>query len=133
MFVQPQPTPGFNYLGVPVIKIAGIEWFVPTLALRQTRTIIPAMARLLPVLDRLKIDPTGLTEDDLDLLLKLVHLALTRAYPGLQYEQLLDAQITLQEMTEAIPIIAVQAQIFRPSTAPPTTDASAPLPEEAAA
>ncbi len=132
MIVPPTPSPALDYKDAAIIKLAGIELFVPLLAIRQTRVIIPALGRLLTALDRIREDATALTEDDIDMLMKVIHAALTRAYPNLTLDSLLDQKISLYEMTQAIPVIAQQTGLFKPAT-PASGDAPATVPDAEAA
>jgi hypothetical protein len=37
-----------------VVTLAGREWFVPVLAMRQARVVVPALMRLMPVLQEMQ-------------------------------------------------------------------------------
>ena len=116
--MQLRPDPKLDYVGVPVITIAGVQLFVPELALRQNRRVVPALIELLPRLDRIKANPTSISEDDYDGFLNVIHIALTRAYPGLTLDELLDEKVSIVEIIGAIQVIAKQTGLFEFKTAP---------------
>lgn len=115
-----QPDPKINCVGAPVVRLAGREWFVPVLALRQTRVVAPAFMRLLPTLSALQNAAGGdvgavLETRHLDALMEAVHAALTRAYPDLSLDAFLDLEASLNELVAAVPVIAKQTGLFHPA------------------
>ena len=53
------PDPNINCAGAPVVTLAGREWFVPVLAMRQARVVVPALMRLMPVLQEMQSGQPG--------------------------------------------------------------------------
>ncbi len=105
--------------GCPIITLAGREWFVPVLAMRQNRIVVPALMRLLPVLGAIESSPTALSADALESLITIAHAALTRAYPSLTMEDFLDLTISPLELIAAINIIGRQAGALKEKAAAP--------------
>lgn len=113
-----QPRQGVDCSQAKIITLAGVEWFIPILAIRQNRVIIPRMLQVLPIIEAAK-DPTSVayidmfSEETLDSFSRIVHTALTRAY-DLTYEAFLDLPVSPQDLTAAISVIADATQFFKP-------------------
>ncbi len=101
--------------GCPVITLAGKEWFVPTLALRQSRVVVPALIRLLPDLAELPSNWAPLSDDGFDSIIDVVHVGLTRAYPTLSREEFLDLPISTSELIGALAVVMRQTRFFNPA------------------
>ena len=112
-----QPDHKLDYAGAPLVVFAGREWFIPRLALRQSRIVVPGLLRLLPVLETLQENPAALAEAQFEELIAVVHAALTRAYPELGREAFLDLEITVAELAAAVPVIMRQTGFFKPAGA----------------
>lgn len=112
-----QPRQGVDCSQAKIITLAGVEWFVPLLALRQNRIVIPRILQVLPIIEAAK-DPTSLayidmfSEETLDTFSRIVHAALTRAY-DITYEAFLDLPVNPQDLTAAISVIADATQFFK--------------------
>lgn len=104
--------------GVPVVTLAGVEYFVPPLAFRQLRKVVPALMKLRPVLDNFHGDFSLLDEQVFDDLFALVVATLSRAYPEVQAQDLIDLLITPAELLAAVAVIAPQTGLFTASAAP---------------
>jgi hypothetical protein len=137
-----------DYAGVPVIRLAGVERFIPELALRQHRVVIPAIMKAIPALAGLQGVLSGgiqnmediaamsrsFDEETTDLLLKAVKAALSRAYPNITLDDLLDLPITNVELVLAIPVLIKQSGLSAPeqksgSESPQTGEAGAGSPQ----
>ncbi|MGO8740071.1 hypothetical protein [Rhodoblastus sp.] len=104
----------------PVVALGGQEFFVPTLALRQARVVVPGLLKLMPRLNAIQAriaagDPLGATlldKDDVELMIDVVHCGLTRAYPDLSRDDLLDLEAAFPELIAALGAIAKQTGLF---------------------
>jgi len=120
-----RPDPRIDCRQAPVITIGGQEFFVPTLALRQARIVVPGLLKLMPRLAAIQerigagdvLGAVLLEKDDVELMLDLVHCGLTRAYPELERDHLLDLQAGLSDLVAALGVIARQTGLFSPAEA----------------
>ena len=102
--------------GCPIVTLAGREWFVPVLAMRQARVVVPAIMKLLPAIPRMKSgDVTALDAETFDLIITAVHGALTRAYPSLSRDEFLDLPASTNELAAAIGVVTRQTGFFKPA------------------
>jgi hypothetical protein len=121
-----KPDPKVDCARAPVVGLAGQEFFVPLLALRQARVVVPGLLKLMPRLNAIQTrigagDPlaaTLLDRDDVELMIDVVHCGLTRAYPDFARDDLLDLQAGFTELVAALGIIARQTGLFAPADAP---------------
>ena len=122
------PNPALNYTGVPVVKLAGTEWFIPFLVARQHRIVDVALVKMLPVFAELNsalkagdgtIAIRGFSTEQYDDLVTIVHTSLWRAYPGLTLDAFLDMEITRDELVAAYSVILNQSGLFVPAGAQP--------------
>ena len=110
------PDPKIDCAGAAVVTLAGQEWFVPVLAMRQARIVVPALMRLMPTLERLQSGGAAqLSEADYDAILDVVHAALTRAYPTLSREAFLDIPASTPELIATLATVTKQTGFFRAS------------------
>jgi hypothetical protein len=115
-----KPDPKVDCARALVVELGGQEFFVPLLALRQARVAVPGVLKLMPRLNAIQArigggDPLGaslLEQDDVDLMIDVVHAGLTRAYPDFSREQLLDLQAGLAELIAALAAIGRQTGLF---------------------
>ena len=115
--------------GDPVISLGGLEWFMPVLAMRQSRVIVPKLMRLLPVLQSLENDDAqiaALDEGTIDELIAIAHPALTRAYPTLTIDQFIDLPVTVNEICAAAFLALKQTEWFRAQAAGEAKGETAP-------
>jgi hypothetical protein len=112
------PDPKIDCAGAPVIALAGREWFVPTLAMRQARVVVPGLMRLMPVLQALQggeiSSMAQLSQESFDAIVDVVHAALTRAYPLLSREEFLDMPASTPELVAALTVVTRQTGFFKP-------------------
>jgi hypothetical protein len=121
-----KPDPKVDCANAPVASLGGQEFFVPVLALRQARIVVPGLLKLLPRLNAIQArvgagDPlaaTALDQGDVELMIDVVHCGLTRAYPELARDDLLDLQAGFTELVAALGLIARQTGLFAPADAP---------------
>lgn len=121
------PDPKINCAGSPVVALGGQEFFVPLLALRQARIVVPGLLKLMPRLNAIQArisagDPLGaalLDQCDVDLMLDVVHCGLTRAYPELTRDDVLDLEAGFTALVAALAVIAGQTGLFAPTEAQP--------------
>ena len=109
------PDPKIDCAGAPVITLAGSEWFVPQLAMRQLRIVVPGIMRVVPLLKTIETDPASIGEADIDAIIRVVHTALTRAYPTLTFDTFLDMPITTAESISALHPIMRQSGFWKPA------------------
>ena len=111
--------PSLDYAACPVVTLAGREWFVPALAMRQARVVVPALMRVMPLLGRMQggdgAAMAGLSEDHFDNIIAIVHAALTRAYPDLTREEFLDLPASMTELIAALGVVTRQTGLFKPA------------------
>ncbi|MFY9628340.1 MAG: hypothetical protein WAK03_09360 [Methylocystis sp.] len=123
------PDPKIDCAGAPVVVLAGREWFVPVLAMRQARVVVPGLMRLMPVLQDLQSGEASamarLSEDNFDNIVAVVHAALTRAYPELTHEAFLDLPISTPELVAALGVVTRQTGFFKPSASTEQTEGEA--------
>jgi hypothetical protein len=113
------PDPKIDCAGALVVTLAGREWFVPVLAMRQARVVVPALMRLMPVLQEMQSgQPSAmarLSEENYDAIIAVVHAALTRAYPELSRESFLDLPASTPELVAALGVVTRQTGFFKPA------------------
>ncbi|MCI4680175.1 hypothetical protein K9U39_10965 [Rhodoblastus acidophilus] len=115
-----RPDPKIDCARAPVVALGGEEFFVPTLALRQARLVVPGLLKLMPRLNAVQAriaagDPLGATlidQDDVELMIDVVHCGLTRAYPDFSRDDLLDREAAFPELVAALGVIARQTGLF---------------------
>lgn len=112
-----QPDQSLIAPGCPVVTLAGREWFVPTLAMRQSRVIVPALMRVMPALDEIQSNPHALSEEHFESIIAAIHAALTRAYPTLTLDDFLDLPVSTAELIAAITVVTRQTGAFKPAAA----------------
>lgn len=139
--------PKISLADAKTITLAGEEYWIPRLMLRQTIIIAPMMSAALPMLNRrarafaslsgridpaLKIEDIGdddrqalveamaFSQDDAEIALKIVHAALTRAYPSVRIDDLYDMPIKAGELIVAIPTIFAQSDTAKEAKGEPT-------------
>ena len=49
-----RPDPKIDCARAPVVVLGGLEFFVPTLALRQARMVVPGLLKLMPRLNAIQ-------------------------------------------------------------------------------
>jgi hypothetical protein len=115
-----RPDPKIDCACACVVALGGQEFFVPTLALRQARVVVPGLLKLMPRLIAIQTrigagDPLGaalIEKDDVELMIDVVHCGLTRAYPDLTRDDLLDLEASFPELVAALGLIARQTGLF---------------------
>lgn len=116
------PDPKVDCARAPIVELGGCEFFIPALALRQSRIVVPGLLKLMPRLNAIQArivsgDPLGaalLEQDDVELMIDVVHSGLTRAYPELTRETVLDLQSSFAELIATLAVIARQTGLFAP-------------------
>jgi hypothetical protein len=112
--------PKIDCAQAPVTALGGREFFIPALSLRQARVVVPGLLKLLPRLNAIQTrigagDPLGaalLEQDDLDLMIDVVHAGLLRAYPDFTRDDLLDLEAGFSDLAAALGVIAKQTGLF---------------------
>lgn len=114
------PDPKIDCARAAVVALGGQEFFVPVLALRQARVVVPGLLKLMPRLNLIQGriaagDPLGaamLERDDVELMIEVVHCGLTRAYPAISRDDVLDLEAGFAELAAALAVIARQTGLF---------------------
>ncbi len=112
-----------NSARAPLITLAGREFFAPVIALRQARIVVPGLLKIMPKLTKIQqglaagdlAEAAVLESEDVELMIDIVHAALTRAQPGLSRDELLDLDASLVELIAALAVVARQSGVFAPS------------------
>lgn len=122
------PDPKLDLSRAEVVELGGREFFIPQLALRQARIVVPGLLKLMPRLNAIQArlgagDPLGaalLERDDVELMIDVVHSGLSRAYPEILRDEVLDLQTGFAELIAALATIARQTGLFaQTENAPP--------------
>jgi hypothetical protein len=114
--------------GSKFITLAGKQWPIPRLALKQWRIVMPNIFKLFgelgPMFEsamkarsattapEVLIKQFNLTSAQIDLLGDTVLVSLHRAHKGITVDQFQDMEISLEELLAAIPIIMEQTGLF---------------------
>jgi hypothetical protein len=121
--------PKISLAGAPVVTLGGREYFMAPLVWRQLRVVVPLIEAGRRAIGKLRDKPdTILSTEDFDTLLGAVHGALTRTYPALTFEDLLDERITVEEVAAAFNTAIEQSQVYS-AAKPAAPDAGQPAPE----
>ena len=89
--------------GARTVRLAGREWFVAPLSLRQ----ILAIADFVPKLSAISVEQ--LSGERLAPLAEVVWHGLRRAHPTLSRDEFFDLPITIGELVAALPVVIEQA------------------------
>lgn len=119
---------GAEIANAPKIKLAGREFSVPKLGIRQNRQVVGALQYIIPVLNRAevmaaaakdapdaRIDVEGLaavltmSPDTFDRVADAVYYAVTRALPDFSREEFESMPIGVDELVAALPTVMVQS------------------------
>lgn len=128
----------------PVIRLGGMDWEIPVLAVKQNRIAIPAFFKFMPAFiavaqaaatratDPMWFSKVSVTTADFDAMADAIYAALTRAKPGLARAEFDNLPVSLEEMFGALPVIAKQTGILKNVSADEALQ-KADLPGEAVA
>jgi hypothetical protein len=125
---------------IPVVHLAGRDWPIPKLAVKQNRVVTPAITKMLPQLGRFfaatealaqgdgaALLPLEVSQETFDLMSDAVYAALTRATPGLARAEFDNLPISFFDLISALAVVVQQSGSFK-HTAPgdtPTGEAPA--------
>ena len=106
--------------------MAGRNFSFRLLALRQARIVVPGLLKLMPRLNAIQArigagDPLGATlldQDDVELMIDVVHCGLTRAYPDFSRDDLLDLEAAISRTDRR----ARRRSPGRPACSPPAEE-----------
>ena len=109
-----KPDPKIDCARAQIVELGGQEFFVAPLALRQARIAVPGLLKLMPRLNaiQVRIGAALLDQDDVELMIDVVHSGLSRAYPDFSRENLLDLEAGFAELIAALAVIARQTGLF---------------------
>jgi hypothetical protein len=121
-----KPDPKIDCARAQIVELGGQEFFVAPLALRQARIAVPGLLKLMPRLNAIQArigagDVLGaalLEQDDVELMVDVVHSGLSRAYPAFSREDLLDLEAGFAELIAALAVIARQTGLFAAQESP---------------
>jgi hypothetical protein len=117
----------------PKIKLAGVEYVIPPLAIKQNRHVEVLAARHLNYFaavrrsgDRVRL--LDIPEEQAEDFQRIVYFAITRARPALTLEAFEELPVSMLEIMAALPVCLAQSGLFKPATeaAPPTGEATPP-------
>lgn len=116
----------------PKITLAGRQFAIPVLAIKQNRIVVPGLLKLAPMMKRISmamssagasVDPVtnavtvtnkewfldvGISTDEFDIMCDIVHAACTRGTPGFGRGEFDGMPITVMELIEAISVVGQQ-------------------------
>jgi len=98
---------------VQVITLAGKEWKIPKMALRQNRELQPLYGQIAPSILREGTRVDEITPEQLDILARIAFLAANRADPNLTEEEFEEMPVGLAELIEALMPIMIQSGLFK--------------------
>jgi len=90
----------------PTINWDGQQWPIPKLAPRENRFVLPAVLRLRPMLAKLR--ESEMTAEQFDDLTSIIFWGLKRAHPLLRRDYFDSIAYGVDEMFEAVMVIALQ-------------------------
>lgn len=107
---------------IPRITLAGREWPVPKLAIRQNAKVQPLLISVLPILGRLSSEGlTAITEDVMTALATIAYWCLDRGHnepppkaPALTRAAFDEWPVTLPELIAAAGVAGRQTGLYRP-------------------
>ena len=91
----------------PKIKLGGVDYAIPQLAIRQLRVIVPLFTYMVEKKSR-DVEEAN-SETYISKLFDIIYVALTRAYPDLKKEDYLDWPVTQAEALTALQVILKQS------------------------
>jgi hypothetical protein len=101
-----------DYSGLPTIRLAGKDYPVKPLVVKQLRVVVPAMMRLRGA--RLET----ITQEQFDDLVEMAYMAVCPCQTGLTRDEFTDLPIKAIELMEAIPVIAAQSGMLKEKSEP---------------
>lgn len=141
------PTPKFtvDVANAPKITLAGMEFPIPLLAVKQNRIIVPALLSLSGMMTSIasvaggdKSDPRwfdkiSISTAQFDTLCDIVYTAITRGTPGFGRGEFDNMPISMQELIVAMMVVAGQTGMLgKPGEATPSTGEVRPTDQPAA-
>ncbi len=113
------------------ITLAGVEYVIPPLAIKQNRHVEVLAARHLDYFNRARstrINLLDLTDQEAEDFQRVVYHAITRGRPDLTWEAFEELPISMREIMLALPVCINQSGLFKPATeaAPPPGEATGP-------
>lgn len=122
---------GAETAGLPTIKLAGKDYYVDKLRLRERIEIAQRAEKVKETYEKFPSKEAiqagasvKLTEDDYLNLVDVIRLGLVRLYPTVTREELLDEPIEFDELFEAYPVIIAQGISRRASSSGEATAAN---------
>lgn len=122
---------------VPTIKLAGRDWEIPVLSIKQNRVVIPNFLKFMPAFARISLavaekdtNPLwwatlDLSTEDMDRMCDALYAALTKKYPGMARNEFDNMEASLEEIFQALPVIAKQTGILKERTVTETAEVAA--------
>ena len=110
-------TPAAGFSDAPSIVLGGASWPVPPFALRQNillQTLLGNAAN-----NVLGKDMGALTQADVDCLVQIAVISLSRAHPGVTLADIEDLPITVPELLQILPTVMEQTGLYKRKDPPP--------------
>ena len=101
-----------DYSSLPTIRLAGEDYPVKPLVVKQLRVVVPALMRLRGA--RL----VSITEEQFDDLVEIAYQAVCGCKPGLTRDAFTDLPVKAIELMEAITVIAIQSGMVEETPTP---------------
>ncbi len=113
------------------IRLAGDDYFIPQLMLRQTVKIGPLIPQILKIINRRSkafetlasgevaadnadlMEAVSLSEDEIGVSVRVLAAGLSRAYPGVTLDELYDMPIEIGEIIVALTTVILQTRAVR--------------------
>lgn len=121
----------------PTIRLGGKDWEIPVLSIKQNRVVIPNFLKFMPAFARIALavskkgtDPLwwaglDLETEDMDRMCDAIYAALTKKYPGMARNEFDNMEASLEEIFQALPVIATQTGILKERSVAETEQAPA--------
>ncbi len=117
----------------PTITLAGTEYVIPPLAIKQNRHVEVLAARHFDFFTGVsrrgdKVNLLDITEQQAEDFQRIVYYAITRDRPNLTLAEFEALPISMREIMLALPVCLNQSGLFKPLTegSPPTGEATPP-------
>lgn len=110
---------------IPTVTLAGMVWPVRRLAIEQNEHVVPLFMVSLPVLVN-AVKENGISAEFIHCMASICFWGIRRGHPTMTRAEFDDMEISIEELTAALPVISKQTFVLKPATG------GAPTPGEAA-
>ncbi len=131
----------FEFDAAPTVPIGKKHYAILELTARQNRVVTPLIMSMTDVFigaklasDKGQAVGLKLTEEQYDVFIRMLSVGLSRAYPDMTIEKLLDTVMGTMELISSVMVVAKQAgllpeKVADPLSAPPTAGSEEPAAE----